>query len=945
MAFKRDWADVQRAKEKYLSLETKSEVTGLPPGFISGGELDIDDNRVRVAPFIAHVAGKRIQVDIFTTQNNMNEVVDIETGYYYHIYIDKEGQFYIDIVEPTVSERYYGYYHPAVEWRYLGSFLQKDSGPSRLISSDRSEIEDFIIGSLYDFNDDDKLTPGEKYQVKKEWDIIVSSHPAVLTQAAAAGVSDTTLVAKYTALNTYLNTTPGPLIDLTTTTTDIDGDTLRLRFSEYYQERENIYDSINALVTRPIIVTVGSSSYTGLADFKCDGTNDEVQIQAAIDFLDTTYGGGQIQLTYGTYNIENDIDRGVQASAIIIEGQGGNTVININGGDYIGSVNGADSIHNCRITITTPGASYRGLALGLGANSAIRACTIEDNYNTDDTNYMIVAGDRATISNCIFQGSAGVRISGDSSIISGCVFKDFKYNFAIWVSGDNVAVSNNTFESSDIGSRVLSEIPSGADQCIYITGSGCSVDGNTFRQAATNRHTIRVDGDNNIISGNNSIDSDEIFIYVDPDVNDNVISGNNAKNSNVLLTSGFESVTAPGFGGSATISNATFTRTTEWAYYGDYSFKMTQVSGASDSAVYFQDSISTTDMHNYQAGQSYNIEVALESGNDPSACSLVIDEYVGGSWVNLGTFDIIGAGSFILPVSLSSPVTISARATAVRAGLVIPAGNLNKYVYVDQLRIWQTSKDNFTMNHLRNFSETTQQIGNSWNGIDGQVQSYVDIDLASSSYVIDFDDILVSTAIYGATPTQTANIGYKFRVSWHGGDGTYNLSFSSTSTWNINNISESNYQGEGTGGLDFTVVADGELVATAAGGGEVWDNDGGNFGSGEDYFYKYINGKMEQHGVSTTTASMSLNTSGTISIYRATFTRSFIVDFGQTPIRMGAQIRVDAAANFGFTTAVQYTSVSNWKCGYHAIFDYSGSTRNVEWNAWGWWSTASPRIY
>jgi hypothetical protein len=46
---------------------------------------------------------------------------------------------------------------------------------------------------------------------------------------------------------------------------------------------------------------VASSTFDGTYDYKCDGTADDVEIQAAIDYLANTSGGGTVQKTAGVY--------------------------------------------------------------------------------------------------------------------------------------------------------------------------------------------------------------------------------------------------------------------------------------------------------------------------------------------------------------------------------------------------------------------------------------------------------------------------------------------------------------------------------------------------------------------------------------------------------------------------------------------------------------------
>lgn len=77
-------------------------------------------------------------------------------------------------------------------------------------------------------------------------------------------------------------------------------------------------------VNRSNTVTVASATYSGTYDYRCDGVDDDVQIQAAIDYVYQTYGGGTIQLTYGSFNTS---DRITMNSNIILKGIGNNTII------------------------------------------------------------------------------------------------------------------------------------------------------------------------------------------------------------------------------------------------------------------------------------------------------------------------------------------------------------------------------------------------------------------------------------------------------------------------------------------------------------------------------------------------------------------------------------------------------------------------------------------
>lgn len=71
-------------------------------------------------------------------------------------------------------------------------------------------------------------------------------------------------------------------------------------------------------------ITVASKDYQGTYDFLCDGTADEVQIQAAIDYVYNTFGGGIVNLTAGIYTLA---DKLTMRSRVRLIGNGANTTL------------------------------------------------------------------------------------------------------------------------------------------------------------------------------------------------------------------------------------------------------------------------------------------------------------------------------------------------------------------------------------------------------------------------------------------------------------------------------------------------------------------------------------------------------------------------------------------------------------------------------------------
>jgi hypothetical protein len=157
-------------------------------------------------------------------------------------------------------------------------------------------------------------------------------------------------------------------------------------------------------------LVVAASGYQGYdAHYYCTGANDDVQIQAAIDYLSTTFGGGTVQLTAGGYHLpdsyiymrDNCLLQGVGASTIIYGGaqvilftdknnagirdftiQGGEspsgfTVI-ICADDTIGTANYVEKI---KIKGYIPGSNMYNIGIsstGAYKNTQVNNCIIDD---------------------------------------------------------------------------------------------------------------------------------------------------------------------------------------------------------------------------------------------------------------------------------------------------------------------------------------------------------------------------------------------------------------------------------------------------------------------------------------------------------------------------------------------------------------------------------------
>ncbi len=80
-----------------------------------------------------------------------------------------------------------------------------------------------------------------------------------------------------------------------------------------------------------IVASADSEDQRTYADFVCDGIDDHIELQAALDQLRIT--GGKIYLTEGEYNLGAPLAR--QIDNVMIEGAGRATRLNYNGVDAV----------------------------------------------------------------------------------------------------------------------------------------------------------------------------------------------------------------------------------------------------------------------------------------------------------------------------------------------------------------------------------------------------------------------------------------------------------------------------------------------------------------------------------------------------------------------------------------------------------------------------------
>ena len=106
--------------------------------------------------------------------------------------------------------------------------------------NDQKEYSDKALDALADIANDDKLTPNEKQDAKREWDIIQGEKPILTAQADTIQLSTADYLNVYNALSAYIT----PLLADMTTTSTITGSVFNARFKTYYDAKTTLLKDI-----------------------------------------------------------------------------------------------------------------------------------------------------------------------------------------------------------------------------------------------------------------------------------------------------------------------------------------------------------------------------------------------------------------------------------------------------------------------------------------------------------------------------------------------------------------------------------------------------------------------------------------------------------------------------------------------------------------------------
>ena len=173
------------------------------------------------------------------------------------------------------------------------------------------------LNQLTDITSDSKITAVEKQLLKKEWDAIAAEKSVIDAQADTFGITTekATYGTKYSALNTYVNTTYPLFTDMTTTVTIDAGTTLRTKFKEYYDARTAL---LNAIATKAKTLADTAQSAANAAQAAADAAQADASqaisaaagAQATADGKVTTFVQAAAPTAEGVGDLWMDSDDG-----------------------------------------------------------------------------------------------------------------------------------------------------------------------------------------------------------------------------------------------------------------------------------------------------------------------------------------------------------------------------------------------------------------------------------------------------------------------------------------------------------------------------------------------------------------------------------------------------------------------------------------------------------
>ena len=456
-------------------------------------------------------------------------------------------------------------------------------------------------------------------------------------------------------------------------------------------------------------VVVAARDYLGVADYYCDGTADQTEIQAAIDYISKAFGGGLVELTEGQYNIAAAID--ISYNNMFLAGKGKKTILDKNCNDYAIKAIGTDSVRINEIcirdlTIQRNSADTNQKALlylEYCDQAKIQTATFKGNYNYTTFNSFITNGYgiyckdtfQTEIANCVFKNieNRGIyldhspyevdTIRSGSAIIQ-CSF--YECYLGIQEESPDVSVVNNSFKN--------------CQYAIWADARHCIFSGNVF---------------NGIIPGEYLEDGGIPYpsFFIGDGADYARVADNKAIDCGNILEHALCETTSPIHiaADDGSLSGCTVARSTEQKHGGSYSHKMI-LDSTSTGEYRFCDNITKTDLHGLFPGTQYALSAytyLLSTGSPTTAEVKLILGYTTtalGAWHE--TTGNVSTGKDAWGLAATTNFLIPSGAVGAKALIRINvAASTDEYFYIDNAKLTPIGSHNLHSQSFYNLGENT----------------------------------------------------------------------------------------------------------------------------------------------------------------------------------------------------------------------------------------------
>ncbi|MHC4639511.1 MAG: right-handed parallel beta-helix repeat-containing protein [Planctomycetota bacterium] len=235
--------------------------------------------------------------------------------------------------------------------------------------------------------------------------------------------------------------------------------------SEREEQFEDLIDSIAGGTTLTVAANDAADASKAKADYVCDGTADDVQIQAAIDALPTV--GGRVLLSEGVFTLASSVKVATDTSII---GQGYATKIDHPAALIYAftddGVASPDDVLIANIRFVAAGSRTAvpvGIDLcvtGTAENVIIRNCWFDDYvYSSSTPSGVRGKYDGLQVINCIFKSANGtgnshqlyISDTSENVVVQGCTFLTSFQGNCIYAAGTTqLKIIGNNIEGSSL---------------------------------------------------------------------------------------------------------------------------------------------------------------------------------------------------------------------------------------------------------------------------------------------------------------------------------------------------------------------------------------------------------------------------------------------------------------------------------------------------------------